>query len=156
MANSRPLPLDRPVALYYTRPVELVNTSLARLEEQQQWLQAAGWSAASIKEYVRTAQEDKEPFIRLLADINAGKVGAVFVFSVDRLFPGHEKSELSQFYVACVDAHIEIITPIDRYNLADATDRHMFSTFHDAYTNYVNYLGALKTACQHWDLYKKR
>jgi len=156
MAIRRPLALEQPVALYYIRPVELVDTSLAKLSEQRLWLQAAGWQDNAILEYVRTEQENKEPFMRLTADIKAKKVGSVFVFSVDRLFPDQQKSELSEFYAACVNANIEIVTPIDRYNLADATDRHMFSTFHDAYTNYVNYQGALKKACQHWDLYKTK
>lgn len=156
MAIRRPLMLEQPVALYYIRPVELVDTSLAKLSEQRLWLQSAGWQDDAILEYVRTEQENKEPFIRLTADIKAKKVGSVFVFSVDRLFPDQQKSELSEFYAACVNANIEIVTPIDRYNLADATDRHMFSTFHDAYTNYVNYQGALKKACQHWDLYKTK
>src|ERR1700733_2029184 len=156
MAIRRPLALEQSVALYYIRPVELVDTSLAKLSEQRLWLQAAGWQDDAILEYVRTEQENKEPFMRLTADIKAKKVGSVFVFSVDRLFPDQQKSELSEFYAACVNANIEIVTPIDRYNLADATDRHMFSTFHDAYTNYVNYQGALKKACQHWDLYKTK
>ncbi|BCL84022.1 hypothetical protein ccbrp13_64870 [Ktedonobacteria bacterium brp13] len=156
MAIRRPLVLEQPVALYYIRPVELVDTSLAKLSEQRLWLRAAGWQDDAIIEYVRTEQENKEPFMRLTADIKAKKVGSVFVFSVDRLFPDQQKSELSEFYAACVNANIEIVTPIDRYNLADATDRHMFSTFHDAYTNYVNYQGALKKACQHWDLYKTK
>ena len=156
MAIRRPLALEQSVALYYIRPVELVDTSLAKLSEQRLWLQAAGWQDDAILEYVRTEQENKEPFMRLIADIKAKKVGSVFVFSVDRLFPDQQKSELSEFYAACVNANIEIVTPIDRYNLADATDRHMFSTFHDAYTNYVNYQGALKKACQHWDLYKTK
>ena len=156
MAIRRPLALEQPVALYYIRPVELVDTSLAKLSEQRLWLQAAGWQDDAIIEYVRTEHENKEPFMRLIADIKAKKVGSVFVFSVDRLFPDQQKSELSEFYAACVNANIEIVTPIDRYNLADATDRHMFSTFHDAYTNYVNYQGALKKACQHWDLYKTK
>lgn len=153
MRKIEPLPINKQVALYYKTPVEAIEASLTQLSEQIAWLVAEGWVEEKITTYIRLFDTDEDTFRRIVDDIDADKFGAVFVFSVDRLF---SDVELGIFINACQSNNVEVLTPAERYNLSDDAELRKLRDHHDAYTNYIKYREHLKVMCECWEMLKGR
>lgn len=139
------------VALFHKTPLEGIDAPLALLSEQIAWLVAQGWEETTIKTYIQLFDTDEEIFNCLIDDIDAGKINTVFVFSIDRLFP---EVELGLFINTCQSCNVEVITPVEKYDLSDSADLQKFREHHDAYLNYARYRDTLKAMCECWEVLK--
>jgi len=149
--KSQPLPLGRPIAVYYRQSSEgqvgNISTTLQTVDMVEH-LMRQGWERAQILMIDSDAGvsgtkkiHEREGLSEVMALIKEKKIGVVSSQDVDRFFRDMAQIETNIFIEACREHNVQVLTPTFIYDFAHPTQgRYHIQMFREQVQRAADYL----------------